>query len=185
MFAPVRVSDAGNYSCSVTIVSTYLTRVITLVASHGVRIQRELKLKLLVMLLHDIVCICAVPVPSSITLTSSEDNSIRIIQSGVILTCAVELDPAIRSSEIFLLIVDTRLSRDGTPLPLTGPTVTGTTFTYTTQLNSFGSSDFGNYTCTSTIRPRPSLTYLTGIDILSEMLVLKIGRIRHTIIIVL
>ena len=71
----------------------------------------------------------------------------------------------ILDSEIFLLMVDVQVSRpDGTPLTLTGPTVTGTTFTYTTQLNSFGRSDSGNYSCNATVRPQPSSTYLTGIS---------------------
>ena len=64
-------------------------------------------------------------------------------------------------SDLSVLMVDAQLSRDGTPLTLTGPTVAGTTFTYTIQLNSFGRSDSGNYTCTATVRPQPPSTFLT------------------------
>ena len=117
-----------------------------------------------------------VPTPSFITLTSSAVNSIQVIGSDVILTCTVELNPAVLGSEIFMLQVDAQLSRDGIRLAFTGPTVTGTTFTYTTQLNSFQRSDFGNYTCTATIRPHPltsTSTSLTGIDILSDTLTIQ------------
>ena len=114
-----------------------------------------------------------VPTPSFITLTSSEVNSIQVIGSDVILTCAVELNSAMLGPEIFMLQVDTQLSRDGIQLAFNGPTVTGTTFTYTTQLSSFQRSDFGNYTCTATIRPRSTSTYLTGIDVLSDTLAIQ------------
>ena len=66
-------------------------------------------------------------------------------------------------------MVDAQLSRDGTTLALTGPTVAGTTFTYTIQLDSFGRNDSGNYTCTATVRPQPTSTYLTGSGVLSNV----------------
>ena len=73
-------------------------------------------------------------------------------------------------------MVDTQLFRDGTPLTLTGPTVSGTTFIYTTQLNSFGRSDSGNYTCTATIQPQPTSTYITGNETLqSDLISIKAG----------
>ena len=93
----------------------------------------------------------------------------------------MELNSAILGSEIFLLVVDAQLSRDGTPLALTGPIVTGTTFTYSTQLNSFGRSDFGNYTCRATVRPQPTSTYLIGVDVLSDTLSIKAGNNKHTV----
>ena len=90
--------------------------------------------------------------------------------------CAVELNSEILDSEIFLLTVDAQLLRNGTPFLLTGPTVTGTTFTYVTQLKSFQQSDFGNYTCTATVRPSLSSMYLTGIDVLSNTFSIKPGK---------
>ena len=109
-------------------------------------------------------------------LTSSDGNSLQIVGSDVTLTCIVELNPAIVASDLPLLMVDAQLSRDGIPLALTGPTVTGTTITYTTQLVSFGRSDSGNYTCTATVRPRPSSTYLTGSEtLLSDIVSIKAG----------
>ena len=41
-FTPIRLSDAANYSCAVTIVSGYLTSSINAVASRSVRIQSRL-----------------------------------------------------------------------------------------------------------------------------------------------
>ena len=62
---------------------------------------------------------------------SQHSSSLPILGSNVTLTCTLELNSAIVASEIFLLMVDTQLSRDGTPMTLTGPTIRDTTFTYT------------------------------------------------------
>ena len=91
----------------------------------------------------------------------------------------MDLGPAVIESELSLLMVDTQLSRDGTSLALTGPTVTGTIFTYITQLNSFGKNDSGNYTCTTTIRPS---TYLTGTRRLSETVKITIGKLPQPLV---
>ena len=72
-------------------------------------------------------------------------------------------------SEVSLLMVDAQLLRDGTMLNLSNPKISGTTFTFTAIVNSFGRSDSGNYTCTATIRPRPSSVYLNGTGELSSV----------------
>ena len=72
-------------------------------------------------------------------------------------------------SDMSLLMVDVQMSKDGTMLAPTGPIVTGTTFTYTIQLDSFGRRDSGNYTCTATVSLRQPSTYLTGMDALSAV----------------
>jgi hypothetical protein len=87
----------------------------------------------------------------------------------------LELNSAIVASEILLLMVEAQLLRDGTPLTLTEQTIRGTTFTYTTQINSFGRSDSGNYTCTVTVEPEPTLTYVTGNKTLSATVNIKAG----------
>ena len=88
------------------------------------------------------------------------------------------MNQEILDSEIFLLMVDVQVSwPDGTPLTIAGPTVTGTTFIYTTQLNSFGRSDSGNYTCNATVRPQPSSTYLTGISIMLDIARITTGSL--------
>ena len=78
--------------------------------------------------------------------------------------------------ELPLLMVNAQLSRDGTVLRLSGPTVTGTTFTYSTQLNSFDESDVGNYTCTATVQPHPTSTYLNATKGKSDTIELVIGK---------
>ena len=102
-----------------------------------------------------------VPDPQSVTVAA-------LSGSDVIISCTIELGPAVMQSELSLLMVDAQLSRDGTPLAMTNPTVSGTSFIYTTQLNSFGSNDSEKYTCTATIRPQPTSTYLTGMATMSD-----------------
>ena len=116
---------------------------------------------------------------------SSKDNSLVTVGSAVTLTCTVELGPVVVDSDLSLLMVDAQLSRDETTLPLTGPTVTGTTFTYTIQLNSFEWNDSGNYTCTATVRPHSTSVYLTGSAILSETIYIQAGSHSCIIIILL
>ena len=126
--------------------------------------------------------ILTVPTQSSIMLTSSGGYSgIQIIGSHITLTCTLELNSVIQSSEIFSLTVDAQLSRDETLLALTGPTVTGTTFSYTRQFKSFGRNDSGNYTCTATIRPQSTSTYLNGNETLeSDSISIKAGMSSYT-----
>ena len=111
-------------------------------------------------------------------LTSSKADFIQIIGSDITLTCALKLNSSILDSEIFLLMVDVQLFRNGAPLSVFGPIVNGTTFTYTTQLNSFQRSDYGSYNCTAVVRPRPTSIYLTGIEVLSNTLTIIPGK--HT-----
>ena len=122
----------------------------------------------------------AVPTRSSIVLTSNVGNSsMQIVGSNITLICTVELNSAFADSEIFLLMVDVELSRDGTPLGLAlrGPTASGKTLTYTTQLNLLEKNDSGNYVCTAGIRPLPTLTYLTGNEtLMSDFITIKAGK---------
>ena len=84
--------------------------------------------------------------------------------STVTVTCTVELNSAILQSDLTLLMVSTQLTHpNGTMLSLSN-TIRGTTFTYTTQLNSFGRSDSGNYKCTAGVRLQPIATFLMGSD---------------------
>ena len=97
-----------------------------------------------------------------------------VVGSDITLTCTLVLNSVIMGSENALLMVDAQLSRDGTPLAFASLTVTGTTFTYTTMVNSFGRSDSGNHTCTATVR---SLSiYLTGNEMLSTAINIRAGK---------
>ena len=97
------------------------------------------------------------------SVTSTPSSPVNVM-STVTVTCTVGLNSAILESDLSLLMVDAVLSRDGTPLTLANPTVTGTRFTYTRRFESFGRSDSGNYTCTAIVTPQPSSAYLTGSD---------------------
>ena len=111
----------------------------------------------------------------SVTVTSTRPSPI-LDGTDVTVTCAVEMAQGVVDSDLSLLMVDAQLSRDGTPLTLTGPTVTGTTFTYTTQLDSFGRNDSGNYTCSATVRPRQTSTYLIGNGVTSAIIKVVTGE---------
>ena len=115
------------------------------------------------------VLIFSVPTPSSLILTTSSEAA--VVGSDITLTCTLVLNPAIVGSENALLTVNAQLSRDGTPLALTGLSVTGTTFTYTTMVNSFGMSDSGHYTCNATVRPLSTSLYLTGMEMISSEII--------------
>ena len=109
------------------------------------------------------LCI-TVPTQSSIVLTSSGGNSgtqIRFVGSEVTLICRVELSSIIQSPESRCTTIQ---GPDGTLLAQKGPTVhvMGTTFTYTRLFESFGRNDSGNFTCTASVQPQPTLIYLTG-----------------------
>ena len=62
-------------------------------------------------------------------------------------------------------------------LSTSNPMVSGTTFIYSTQLNSFERSDSGNYVCTATVRPLSTATYLTGVGILSNTIRITVGML--------
>ena len=117
---------------------------------------------------------------SSVIITSDPLSPI-IEGTNVTLTCTVELSPAVVESDLSLLMVDAQLSRDGTPLTLTGPTVAGTIFTYTIQLDSFGRNDSGNYTCIATVRPHPHSTYIAPSNTLSHTVRVTTGKINLSI----
>ena len=96
-------------------------------------------------------------------LTSSNGNpELVVFGSAITLTCTVELNSAIMVSDLSLLNVSAQLTHpNGNTLSLSN-TMSGTTFNYTTQLNSFSITDVGNYTCNANINPQSSATYLNG-----------------------
>ena len=101
-----------------------------------------------------------VPAPASVVVTSSD------ITAGdpATLNCTVEWVQAVTNSDLSAVVVDVQLSGpDGSLLSLSGPNLSGTTFTYTTRVDSFGRNESGVYTCGASIRPKPSLSkFLTG-----------------------
>ena len=92
----------------------------------------------------------------------------------------MELSPSVAESDLSVLMVDAQLSRDGTPLTLTGPTVAGIPLTYTIQLDSFGRNDSGNYTCTASVRPQPPSIFLTTSSVLHNTARVTAGIYSYT-----
>jgi hypothetical protein len=73
-------------------------------------------------------------------------------------------------------MVEAQLIRpNGTMINLSQPSISGTTFNFTTRVKSFSDDDAGNYTCSATVRPGQSSPYLTGTGELSGKVELAIG----------
>ena len=100
--------------------------------------------------------------------------------SDITLTCSVEMGQNVLQTDLSLLMVNASITKpDGTVLVLSNPVIEGTAYKLTTQVNSFGDSDVGNYTCNATVSPQSSLTFLTGISkLVSNLLniVIFIGK---------
>ena len=123
-----------------------------------------------------------VPPPSSITVTSSHgtpDNRV-IVGTDITLTCTVRLNRAIVDSDISLLNVTAQfLSDKGVPLTLSeSPVTAGTTFTFTTQLDSFRRNASGNYTCNVTVSPQATAAFVNGTQALDHTIELTTGEGR-------
>ena len=88
--------------------------------------------------------------------------SITAAGTSVDVICTVEFEPAVVGTNLSLLTVNAQLSRDGTILALTGPTMTGTRFTFSSMITSFEMSSDGDYLCTATVSLRSAQTYITG-----------------------
>ena len=79
-------------------------------------------------------------------------------------------------SDLSLLMVDTQLSWNGTTLGLPDPVMSGTTFTYTIRLDSFGRNDSGIYVCTANVMLQQPSAYLTGMGHGTFMSEVVIGK---------
>ena len=118
--------------------------------------------------MYDINNLLAVPDLQSVTITTSSGGTNVIDGSDVTINCAIELDSAVMvSDELSLLVVSAQLSGpNGIIGNSSSLTISGTSFTYATVVNSFGRSDSGNYMCAATIRS--SSDFLYGIGELSN-----------------
>ena len=117
-----------------------------------------------------------VPDPQSVNVTSSA-GGIVLNGSDVTLTCSVQMNQDILSSELSLLMVTAQLiGPDGSVLALSEAEMSGTNFTYTAQVDSFGDSDAGNYTCNARIGLQLPSSYLTGTGQLSNTIQVIVGK---------
>ena len=161
-FSPLTFFDAGRYTCWSTITSSLLSAPITTSMANpvSIRLTCEWYYHATCSLSNFMLFTCnnLVPAPT-VTLMSDLTGNVVVVGSTVTLTCTVTMNQTVRESDLIILTVDTRLSvLGGESRALTGPRVTGTTFTYTTQLNSFRRSDSRNYICRSTVRPQPEIS---------------------------
>ena len=158
LISPLRLSDAGNYSCR--IISTLLNNPVATNISQSVMIQSNYSYNNCSKS-SNIYTILTVPDPQSITITSSPGT---IVPNGsdVTLNCIVQINENVSPYELALLVVNASLTRpDGATLEVSNPIIEGTSFTFNTTVNSFSESDVGNYSCTATVTTRSS-TFLTG-----------------------
>ena len=82
------------------------------------------------------------------TVTSSPTSPIRPIGSDVVLTCIVQLSPAV---DVPVNVAIHLSDPAGSPLITTTPSVSGSIYTSTAMVNSFGREDSGLYTCRASI----------------------------------
>ena len=171
---PLTLSHAGPYSCSVTMISTLLNNPESANDTQNVTIQSKsslLQYNSIILFFHH-----AVPDPQSVAVTSSRGNVI-LEGSDVTLNCSIQMNSSVTDSEVSLLMVEAQLIKpSGRILNLSNPTISGTTFTFITEVKSFSDSDIGNYTCSATVRSRPFSSYLTESDELSGRIELGIGE---------
>ena len=92
----------------------------------------------------------SVPSITSVTVRSSPGNPVRV-GSTVTVTCEVELSTSVIASELSLLTVNAQLTGGGNTPTSSGPTISGSTLTYSFSLGPFMRTDSDNYTCTATI----------------------------------
>ena len=78
----------------------------------------------------------------------------------------MELGPLVMNeSDLSLITVEAELFRDGNELTHDQSSHRGISYNFGVVLSSFSESDNGNYSCSATVRPRQSSSYLTGMGI--------------------
>lgn len=115
------------------------------------------------MVLYKISDYSSVPDPQSVMITSSTGSTLVLNGSNVTLTCSILLHRNILY-ELSLLTVTAQLTRpDGSVFDILDPVMSGVTYNFSTQVNSFSDNDVGNYTCNTTVSTYPSLrNFLIG-----------------------
>ena len=89
--------------------------------------------------------VITVPAPVSVSVVNNKPNPIRPIGSTVTLTCTVELSPAVDIPVNVNIQLRDPVRRT---LTTTLPLVSGSSYTTTAMISSFGRNQSGIYTCT-------------------------------------
>ena len=168
-FSPLRLSDAGRYTCEVIVTADSET--FTAYQNHSVIIQSELISWYIVSGCMMSLSCCAVPAPTSVSVTSDLPNPIRPVGSTVTLTCTVVLAEYVDG-----LTVNTELtgpngfSENGMALRM-GST---STYTSTAMVSSFRRDQSGNYNCTATVSSTSS--FFSTSTLLSDIARVTAGK---------
>ena len=151
-FSPFRLSDAGNYSCTVNISSQYINKSIV-IESNNVTLEVQSKSS---NYQYSYSCIpfgisfTTALAPRSVQLSSDPVSPIWPVLSDVILMCTVELDPEV-DIPVTVNTVWTGPESSIT-LPDSNTTMKNlSVYTSTAVVNSFGRTYSGNYSCTANV----------------------------------
>ena len=99
----------------------------------------------------------------------------------IVVICTVELSPLVTESEVSLITVSARLIHNGTrELSPTMSARRGTTYTFSSLIQSFQQSNNGEYVCTATVSPQASSQLITGNGTRTGMAVISLGRCTKT-----
>ena len=89
-----------------------------------------------------------VPIPTSVIIISNPVSPVRPVESNVTVTCNVRLSPAV---DVPVTVNFKVIDPVGSLLTTTTPSVSGSTYTSTAMVNTFGRSQSGEYTCRASI----------------------------------
>ena len=112
-----------------------------------------------------------VPFPTWVNITSEPVSPIQPNRSQVILICTVELNPAV---DVPVIVYVWLTDPAGNLLTITTTSVSGSTYTTTATIRSFGREQSGVYSCAATVNS--SSPYLTNSSLKSGMAYVTVGN---------
>ena len=108
--------------------------------------------------MFETVSLNLVPAPMTMNLVSDPVSPVRPIGSTVTLTCTVQLST--NSNIDVQLSVALQILRDNSPLTSSPSSTSGSTYTSTAVVSSFGRDESDNYTCRANVTPMTPNEYL-------------------------
>ena len=149
-FSSLSLSDAGQYSCDVTVSSTLLSQPIAKM-SNTWDLTLQSKYNFSLMFCYLIVELShSVPPLTAVTVTASPDGTI-FTGSSLTLTCSIELSEAVNIAVTVNTVWSGPPGTQFTTTTSVASMVTATTYTSTATISSVETSDSGEYTCTATV----------------------------------
>ena len=139
-FSPLKLSDVGQYICQVTIGSQIYG------AIEYINIESMSATTFIPAYSYYIYFV--VPAPMLTSITSKPASPIRPIGSAVNLTCTVVLSPLV---DVPVTVAIHLSDPSGSLLATTTPSVSGSTYTSTAMISSFGKEESGFHTCWASI----------------------------------